>query len=69
MNIGIDSDKRNEPIKGKIKNSSHLITFLTFFRQTVPEKAAMIIDFQLLNIKVKKAKYCLLSHFSLLRQL
>jgi hypothetical protein len=30
MHLGIDSDKRNEPIKGKIKNSSHLITLLDF---------------------------------------
>ncbi len=53
MNIRIDSDKRNEPIKGKITISSHLITLRTFFRQTMPEKTAMIIDFPLVNIKGK----------------
>jgi hypothetical protein len=55
MNIRIDSDKRNEPIKGKIKNSSHLITLHTFFRQIMPEKADIIIDFLQQNTK---ENYC-----------
>jgi hypothetical protein len=54
MYIGIDSDKRNEPIKGKITISSHLITLHTFFRQIVPEKTAIIIGFPLVNFKEKK---------------
>jgi hypothetical protein len=54
MNIGIDSGKGNEPIKGKITISSHLITLHTFFRQIVSEKTVTIIDFPLVNFKEKK---------------
>ena len=55
MNIRIDSDKRNEPIKGKIKNSSHLITLHTFFRQLCLKKPNTIIELSsCLNIKEKK---------------